>query len=166
MDIPISNIEKKCKPTEDLNPFTNKCVIKCGDGKRRYIDYANKKFSCLDPLKNKDKFPESILAESTNMNASETAVPAVETAVTAVPAAVHAVETAVPAAVTDVTAVPAVETDVVDTTAVPARENIQLLISDDDEADDKKKRKNRKKKYELKNEKLKHKMDFKSINKK
>ena len=51
-------IPKKCKITEDLNPFTNKCVIKCAESKRRYIDLVNKKFPCLDPLKNKDKFPE------------------------------------------------------------------------------------------------------------
>lgn len=48
----------KCKSHQELNPFTNKCVIKCGEGKKRFTDYENKKFSCLDPLKNKDKFPE------------------------------------------------------------------------------------------------------------
>lgn len=37
-------------------------------------------------------------------------------------------------------------------------------VQSDSDQDDKKKRKNRKKKYELKNEKLKHKMDLKINN--
>jgi hypothetical protein len=63
---------KKCKPHQELNPFTNRCVIKCVDGKKRHVDEVNKKFTCLNPIKHKDKFPdEPILATVTEFTSLE-----------------------------------------------------------------------------------------------
>ena len=139
-------IPKKCKITEDLNPFTNKCVIKCAEGKRRYTDLVNKKFSCLDPLKNKDKFPEVIGPE---VIGPEDIVPAANfpvemmgtitestniVPIAAVPAAPAVPAPAVPAAPA-APAAPAVPVP-----APLAEENIQLLISDKEE-DEKKQKK-------------------------
>jgi len=81
----------KCKSHQELNPFTNKCVIKCGEGKKRFTDYENKKFSCLDPLKNKDKFPEeqkepilSTVTEFTTIEPTTVAAPTIIAEPTAV----------------------------------------------------------------------------------
>jgi hypothetical protein len=121
-------IPKKCKITEDLNPFTNKCVIKCAEGKRRYIDLVNKKFSCLDPLKNKDKFPEVIDPVPEVIDpVPEVIVPAANFPV-AMMGTITESTNILPVAPAPAPAVPAAE------------ENIQLLISDTEE-DEKKQKK-------------------------
>ena len=42
--------DKKCKEGKEINPFTGNCYPKCVDGKIRFIDVDNKKFSCKTPV--------------------------------------------------------------------------------------------------------------------
>ena len=55
--------DKKCKEGKEINPFTGNCYPKCIDGKIRFIDIENKKFSCKTPVNLEKEVFELEMAE-------------------------------------------------------------------------------------------------------
>ena len=55
--------DKKCKEGKEINPFTGKCYPKCVDGKIRFIDVDNKKFSCKTSVNLEQEVFELEMAE-------------------------------------------------------------------------------------------------------